>query len=128
MKLLYIYSIITIINNTTSNLIYDIILHFQTDISPDVLRSHLADLCKLLNISEPTLLSLTNELYSKNVIDRDVKIEVIRKGGSIGADILLTHVEMKIKQNPEHRDVVQKAMEKEHFLHEITQKIKRESR
>ena len=91
------------------------------------MRSHLADLCKLLNISEPTLLSLTNELYSKNVIDRDVKIEVIRKGGSIGADILLTHVEMMIKQNPEHRDVVQKAMEKQQFLHEITEKMKRES-
>ena len=125
---MYSITVFTIINNTTSNLIYDIILHFQTDISPDILRSHVADLCRLLNISEPTLLSLTNELYSKNVIDSDVKIEVIRKGGSIGANILLTHVEMKIKQNSEHRDVVQKAMEKEQFLHEITQKMKRESR
>ena len=125
---MYSITVFTIINNTTSNLIYDIILHFQTDISPDILRSHVADLCRLLNISEPTLLSLTNELYSKNVIDSDVKIEVIRKGGSIGANILLTHVEMKIKQNSEHRNVVQKAMEKEQFLHEITQKMKRESR
>ena len=96
-------------------------------ISPDVLRSNYAELCELLNTSEPTLLSLTNKLYAKKIIDMKVKIDVRNKGGYDGADILLTHVQMKIEQSPEHLDTVQKAMENEQFLDEIVKKMKKES-
>ena len=96
-------------------------------ISPDVLRSNHAKLCKLLNTSKPTLLSLTTELYAKNIIDMNIKIDVRNKEGYDGADILLTHVQMKIEQSPEHLDTVQKAMENEQFLDEIVKKMKKES-
>ena len=97
-------------------------------ISPDVFRSNHAELCKLLNTSEPTLLSLTIELYSKSIIDTKIKIDVLKEGGLAGADILLTHVQMKIEQSPaEHLDTVQEAMENEQFLDEIVKKMKKES-
>ena len=96
-------------------------------ISSNVLRSNHAELCKLLNVSDPTLLSLTVELYAKAVIDVNIKMEVLKKGGYAGADILLTHVQMKIEQSTEYLDIVQKVMENEQFLHEITENMKRES-
>ena len=88
-------------------------------ISSNVLRTKHAELCKLLNGSEPALLSLTLELYSTEVIDMNVKIDVLKKGGTAGADLLLTHVQMKIEQSPEHLVIVQKAFEKEQLLCEI---------
>ena len=95
-----------------------------TMISSSALRSNHAELCRLLNVSESTLLSLTVELYAKEIIDLNVKIDVLKNGGFAGADILLTHVQMKIEQKPEQLDIVQKAMEREHFLHEIVKKMK----
>ena len=95
-----------------------------TVISSSVLRSNHAELCRLLHVSESTLLSLTVELYAKGIIDLNVKIDVLKNGGFAGADMLLTHVQIKIEQNPEHLDIVQKAMEREHFLHEIVKKMK----
>ena len=97
-------------------------------ISPDVLRLNHGELCKLLNTSEQTLLSLATELYSKSIIDMTIKIDVHNKGGYNGADILLSHVQMKIEQSPEHLDTVQKAMENEQFLDEIIKKMKKESK
>ena len=96
-------------------------------ISPKVLRLHHAELCRLLNTSESTLLSLTVELYAKEIIDVNIQIDVLKKGGFAGANILLTHVQMKIEQSPEHLDTVQKAMENEQFLDEIVKKMKKES-
>ena len=96
-------------------------------ISSSVLRTKHAELCRLLNGSEPTLLSLTAELYAKGIIGVDIKIDVRNKGGFSGADILLTHIQMKIEQSPEHLDIVQKALENEQFLDEIVKKMKRES-
>ena len=90
-----------------------------------MLRSNHAELCRLLNASEPTLLSLTVELYAKKIIDTNIQIDVLKKGGLVGANILLTHVQMKIEQSPEYLDIVQKAMENEQFLHEIMTKIKK---
>ena len=96
-------------------------------ISPNVLRSNHAELCRLLNGSESTLLSLTAELFAKEIIDVNIKIDVRNKGGFSGADTLLTCVHMKIEQNPEHLDIVQKALEKERFLDDIVKKMKKES-
>ena len=99
----------------------------STMISPNAFRSKHAELCKLLNISESTLFSLTLELYAEKVIDLEVKIDVLNKGGIVGADILLTHIQMKIDNSPEHLDNVQKAMENEQCLDEIVKKMKKES-
>ena len=96
-------------------------------ISPDVFRSNHAELCELLNTSKPTLLMLTTKLYAKKIIDMKIKIDVLKEGGFAGADILLTHVQMKIEQSPELLDTVQKAMENEHYLDEIVKKMKKES-
>ena len=99
----------------------------HTVISSSVLRSNHAELCRLLNVSKSTLLSLTVELYAKEIIACNVKIDVLKKGGFAGADMLLTHVQMKIEQSPEHLDIIQKAVEKEQFLEEIVRKMKIES-
>ena len=50
----------------------------------------------------------------------------IKKKGANGADILLLHVFMKIKGNAQHLDVVQNTLEKEQFLHDIVEKMKKE--
>ena len=91
------------------------------------MRSHFGDLCGLLNISQPTLHSLTLELFAKGVIDMKTKIDVVREGGATGADNILTLVLKKVEDYPEHLDVVQKAFEKEQLLHDIIETMKRES-
>ena len=96
-------------------------------ISPNVLRSNHAKLCQLLNTSEPTLISLTTELYAKQIIGTNIKIDVLNKKGYDGAEILLRHVQMNIEQSPEHLNTIQKAMENEQFLDEIVKKMKNES-
>ena len=90
------------------------------------MRSHHRDLCRVLNFSTTTLSSLTLELFAKNIIELDVKMEVLQKGGIAGADVLLTHVLMKTEHNPEHLDIVQKALENEHTLVEIIEKMKKD--
>ena len=54
----------------------------------------------------------------------EVKIDVLTRGRAAGADILLL---TKVEQNTEHLNAVQKAIEKEQFLHDITETMKRES-
>ena len=90
------------------------------------MRSNYADLCKLLNGSEPTLTSLTNELFAKGIIDSNVMLNILREKGANGANVLLVHVIMKIEGNAQHLHVVQKALEKEQFLHDIVEKMKEE--
>ena len=94
-------------------------------ITPKVLRSKHRELCELLNGSEPTLLSLTAELFAKEIIGLNIKIDVHNKGGFAGADTLLTHVHMRIEHNPQHLTIVQEALEKEAFLDEIVKKMKK---
>ena len=89
------------------------------------MRSHYADLCKLLKGSEPTLNSLTNELFAKEIIDTNIMIDIKKKGIN-GADILLVHVIMKIEGNAQHLYVVQNILEKEQFLRDIVEKMKKE--
>ena len=38
--------------------------------------------------------------YQYNIIDLVTKAEVNNKGGLVGADILLTHIDMKVEQSP----------------------------
>lgn len=66
------------------------------------------------------------ELYVKEVIDVNIKIEVLKKGEYTGADTLHC-TDVKIEQRPEHLHTIQKVMKNEQFLHEIVEKIKRES-
>ena len=40
---------------------------------------------------------------------------------------LLTHVQMNIEQNPDHLDIVHKAIKNEQFLDEIIKKMKKEN-
>ena len=91
------------------------------------MTSHFRDLCSLLNTSEQTLHSLTLELFAKGVIDMKTKIKVLREEGATGADTLLTHVLQEAEQNLEHLYKFQKAIEKEQFLHDITEKMKSKS-
>ena len=97
----------------------------STNISPSVLRSYHRKLCGLQNKSPPTLHSLAIELHAKKIIDKNTKIDLLKKGGTAGADILLTHVLTKAEQNPEHLDIVQKTLEKIQFLlHDIIEEMK----
>ena len=88
------------------------------------MRSHHGELCKVLTVSSTTLSSLTLELFSKKIIELDVKTDVLEKGGVHGADTLLTHVLIKSKHNPKHLNVVQEALEKQSTLDEITEKMR----
>ena len=88
------------------------------------MRSHHGELCKVLTVSKPTLSSLTLELFSKKIIELDVKAIILEKGGVDGADLLLTEVLIKTEHNPEQLNVVQKALEEQSTLDDITKKMK----
>ena len=94
--------------------------------NPDVLREYHGEICDVLNVSKDSLLSFTQKLFSKNIIDRDTKICVTRTGGKEGAGILLDHIEMKVEQNPDCLHEVLKLMENDEYLRHIVKKIKGE--
>ena len=77
----------------------------------------------MINVSKDSLQSFTQKLFSKNIIDRDTKISVTRKGSKEGADTLLDHIEMLIEQNPDCLHVVLELMEDDEYLRHIVTKI-----
>ena len=66
----------------------------------NVIRRHCSQLSNQLAVSSDLLLSVSVGFYQYNIIDRVTKAEVNNKGGLVGADILLTHVDMKVVQSP----------------------------
>ena len=68
--------------------------------SKNVIRRHCSQLSNQLIVSSDLLLSVSVGFYQYNIIDQVTKAEVNNKGGLVGADILLTHVHMKVEQSP----------------------------
>ena len=68
--------------------------------SGNVIRRHFTQLANQLAVSSDLLLSVSVGFYQYNIIDRVTKAEVNNKGGLVGADILLTQIEMKVEQSP----------------------------
>ena len=66
----------------------------------NVIRLHFKRLSNQLAVSSDLLLSVSVGFYQYNIIDLVTKAEVNNKGGLVGADILLTHVHMKVVQSP----------------------------
>ena len=66
----------------------------------NVIRLHFKRLSNQLAVSSDLLLSVSVGFYQYNIIDQVTKAEVNNKGGLVGADILLTHVHMKVEQSP----------------------------
>ena len=66
----------------------------------NVIRRHCSQLSNQLAVSSDLLLSVSVGFYQYNIIDRVTKAEVNNKGGLVGADILLTHIDMKVEQSP----------------------------
>ena len=66
----------------------------------NVIRLHFKRLSNQLAVSSDLLLSVSVGFYQYNIIDRVTKAEINNKGGLVGADILLTHVHMKVEQSP----------------------------
>ena len=91
----------------------------------DVLVSHHNDICKVLAVSETTLISLAVELYAKRIIDIDTKSAVISKGGYKGADALLDIVKMGVDFKPGILLSVFDAMQKMNVLKDIVEKMQK---
>ena len=66
----------------------------------NVIRLHFKRLSNQLAVSSDLLLSVSVGFYQYNIIDLVTKAEVNNKGGLVGADILLTHVHVKVEQSP----------------------------
>ena len=95
--------------------------------SVSVLRDNRVALCRTLNTSEPTLLSLNCELYAHRIIDQPTMLEVNREKGFKGANILMDHVEMKVEQNHEYLPKVLEIMEKQEYLRDVVTTMKKEN-
>ena len=66
----------------------------------NVIRRHFKRLSNQLAVSSDLLLSVSAGYYQCNIIDQVTKAEINSKGGLVGADILLTHIDMKVEQSP----------------------------
>ena len=88
-----------------------------------VLVSHHHVICRVLSVSETTLISLTGKLFSKRIIDMPTKTLVLSKGGYKGADILLDHVEMKVESKPHILLTVLDTMKEHELLVDIVNEI-----
>ncbi len=66
----------------------------------NVIRRHFKRLSRQLAVSSDLLLSVSVGFYQCNIIDQVTKAEINSKGGLVGADILLTHIDMKVEQSP----------------------------
>ena len=68
--------------------------------SRNVIRCHFSELSNQLAVSSDLLLSVSVGFFQYKIIDRVTKAEINNKGGLVGADILLTHIDMKVEQSP----------------------------
>ena len=89
----------------------------------DVLVSHHHAICSILSASETTLYSLTGKLYEMRIVDRPTKIAVISKGQYKGADILLDHIDMKVKDKPRLLCTVLHAMQELEALKDVVEQM-----
>ena len=90
----------------------------------NVIRLHFKRLSNQLAVSSDLLLSVSVGFYQYNIIDRVTKAEVNNKGGLVGADILLTHVHMKVEQSPnDYLDPVMNVLRDEVALRDTVRKM-----
>ena len=94
----------------------------------EALVSHHNDICKILDASETTLISLTGKLFQLRIVDRPTKIYVTSKGGYKGADTLLDHVETRVDNNPQILITVLEAMRENTALKDITEQLETETK
>ncbi len=73
----------------------------QRCLAKNVIRQHRSKLTLKLTESSDLLLSVSAGLYHCNIIDLATKTEVNKKGGLVGASILLTRVQMKVEESPD---------------------------
>ena len=90
----------------------------------DVLVSHHSKICKVLATSESTLLSLTIELYEKEVVDIQTKSHIRSKSGLEAADSLLDFIRMRVDNEPKILQIVFKAMQENVSLKDIVDQMK----
>ena len=90
----------------------------------NVIRRHCSQLSNQLIVSSDLLLSVSVGFYQYNIIDQVTKAEVNNKGGLVGADILLTHVHMKVEQSPnDYLDPVMNVLRDEVALRDTVRKM-----
>ena len=92
----------------------------------DVVRQHHHQLCKALDVSDNTLQYFTGHLFQEEIIDAPTKIEVLRKKGCHGADILLNLVRLKVDLKPKYLETVLMAMRPLTALQDIAEKMEQE--
>ena len=92
----------------------------------DVVRQHHHQLCKALDVSDNTLQYFTGHLFQEEIIDAPTKIEVLRKNGFHGADILLNLVRLKVDLKPKYLETVLMAMRPLTALQDIAEKMEQE--
>ena len=90
----------------------------------EVLRDYHGELCELLDASSETLNSFAGKLYSKKMIGKDIKREVIRTKGYLGADTLLDHLMLKVEDKPQRFDTILEIMMKQETMRDIAERMK----
>ena len=88
----------------------------------EVFRVRRGKLYDVLNTSKPTLISLTEKAYAKNIIDKDTKIYIEEK---LSANTLLDHIEMRVDLYP---DTVFEIMGDQEYLKSTVKEMKIEIR
>ena len=92
----------------------------------DVVRQHHHQLCKALDVSDNTLQYFTGHLFQEEIIDAPTKIEVLRKKGFHGADVLLNVVRLKVDLKPIYLETVLMAMKPLTALQDIAENMELE--
>lgn len=92
----------------------------------DVFRNHHHELCTILDTSISTLTSFTGKLYSKKLVDRKTKREVIRTKGYEGADTLLDHLTLKLESDNSNKryKLILELILQEEVLKDVGEKMK----
>ena len=92
----------------------------------EILRATRSPLCDLLALDKEVKLTFIVKLYGKGIIDMKTKNAVKEKSGMEGADLLMDHLEFRIKQSSQIFDLILKAMEEMEVMQSIVEGIERE--
>ena len=92
--------------------------------SKNVLRKHYAKLFEILSVSKESLFNLSASCYENELIDLQLKSVITNSDGNVGANKLLDHLEMKIKQSKKYLPVVLNLMDEETTLKDVVKKMK----
>ena len=91
-----------------------------------ILRQYSSKLNTLLRTSDTTRNAFSNSLFSASLLSKDARHMIETKDGIVGANTLMTELQLKVESNPTKLEEIIGLMENEIQLQDIAKQMRTE--